>query len=76
MVNTLGHVHAGEKAGSTHCCRLWRHKHEEGEASLFGAERDVDKKQRSDDCACMCTRVELHVTGSRHEGKGKLSPTL
>lgn len=66
MANTSGHVHAGEKAGSSQSCHMWRDKHVEGEASLFGAEvkRDVDKKQHSDDCACMCTRVELHVTGS------------
>lgn len=37
-----------------------------------------DGKLLSDEyvCACMCTRVELRVTGSRHEGKCRLSPTL
>lgn len=47
-------------------------QHEEGVALLFGAEVEGgDGKLLLDDfvCACMCTRVELHETGSRHEGE-------
>lgn len=74
IIKYIFEAHYGEHFRS---CPRWRESRKFPKLSVCGEtntwkarlrslERkwDVDKKQRSDDCVCMCIRVELHVTGS------------
>ncbi len=81
--NISDHVHAVETTGSSRWQEeLLREIQTRGRRSftLWAEVQRGDGKLLSDVrkyvCACMCIRAALHVTGSQHEGKCRLSATL